>query len=431
VVIVALTAFAMKGDEQRAMEAGCDGYITKPIDTRTLPGRVRDYLAGGRKTKPAETAPEPASGDNFALSGPEVENLRMRFLTEGLIQSRQMLDTLGSGFDAQEARKLMHQWVGAAGLLGYKEISALSREIEQLLAERPVDQSQLREALTSIICIFSAPPEAAERPVPPTIADALKDRRFALVGFSGSEADRMCSALSKVGGLPRLFPAAESTDSENIRACDAIMVHVRPETMVTPWLSPRSPAPVKPLVLVGERETLLGLDYQVQMRAREFLMDAWHPAEALMRTGRALAAGGFDATATAAPRAAAPLPPPRPRPQILIADDDPTVLSLVKATLLNHGMDVRLASDGSEALLLLRAHTPDAAILDVNMPGMDGFELLAGIRKDNMPLRVILLTARQQEGDVLRGFNLGADDYVVKPFSPLELVARLKRLLYR
>jgi DNA-binding response OmpR family regulator len=62
---------------------------------------------------------------------------------------------------------------------------------------------------------------------------------------------------------------------------------------------------------------------------------------------------------------------------------------------------------------------------------MDGYEVLAAIRREGIPVRVLLLTARQQEGDVLRGFSLGADDYVVKPFSPMELVARLKRLLSR
>jgi len=63
------------------------------------------------------------------------------------------------------------------------------------------------------------------------------------------------------------------------------------------------------------------------------------------------------------------------------------------------------------------------------MPGMDGYEVLSAIRAEQIPSQVMLLTARQQENDVLRGFQLGADDYLVKPFNPLELVARIKRLL--
>jgi len=68
-------------------------------------------------------------------------------------------------------------------------------------------------------------------------------------------------------------------------------------------------------------------------------------------------------------------------------------------------------------------------VLDVNMPGMDGFEILSSIRKEQLPVRVVMLTARRRESDVLRGFELGADDYILKPFNPLELGARLKRLM--
>ena len=90
-----------------------------------------------------------------------------------------------------------------------------------------------------------------------------------------------------------------------------------------------------------------------------------------------------------------------------------------------------MAADGPKALEAARRLRPHAAVLDVNMPGMDGYEVLAAIRAENIPARVMLLTARQQESDVIRGFTLGADDYVVKPFSPMELVARIKRLVVR
>jgi len=95
------------------------------------------------------------------------------------------------------------------------------------------------------------------------------------------------------------------------------------------------------------------------------------------------------------------------------------------------GMECFMAADGPSALDTIRRQRPHAVVLDVNMPEMDGYEVLAAIRREGIPIRVLLLTARQQEGDVLRGFALGADDYVVKPFSPMELVARLKRLLSR
>ena len=109
----------------------------------------------------------------------------------------------------------------------------------------------------------------------------------------------------------------------------------------------------------------------------------------------------------------------------------PPPLALVRAAIQNFGMDCHTAADGRGAIDTVRRIRPQAAVLDVNMPGMDGFEVLAAIRAEAIPVRVLLLTARQQENDVIRGFSLGADDYVVKPFSPMELMARLKRLLTR
>lgn len=454
IVVVALTAFAMKGDEQKATDAGCDGYITKPIDTRTLPVRVREYLdarkppigavppataapaisdplppSAGSTATPPPPAHAPIPNEPFGLAGPEVETLRRRFLAEGTQQSRNLLDQLGSGFEPVVAARLMHQWVGAAGLLGYREISSLARELEQLLQERPLDNAQARELLTSMVYAFSQPPEQLPRPVPASILESLGGRRVALVGFTNLDAERMCKALTRARALPRLFLATEPPDSEGVRSCDLVMIQAGAETLSSVWLSVKPPSVSgKPTVMVGDRETLLGLDHSVQERASEFLMDAWHPEEALMRASRALVASKLE---TAKPAAAMRFPPARPRPQVLLADDDSTVLSLVRATLLNYGMDVRAAGNGLEAMEQLRAQAPDVAILDVNMPGMDGFELLSRIRSESMPVRVILLTARQQEGDVVRGFNLGADDYMVKPFSPLELVARIKRLLHR
>jgi len=119
------------------------------------------------------------------------------------------------------------------------------------------------------------------------------------------------------------------------------------------------------------------------------------------------------------------------RTRVVIADDDPTVLALVRSALANFGMECYTAVDGPSALETIRRYRPHAAVLDVNMPGLDGYEVLTAVRGEGIPVRVLLLTARQQESDVIRGFALGADDYVVKPFSPMELVARMKRLLWR
>jgi two-component system OmpR family response regulator len=153
-------------------------------------------------------------------------------------------------------------------------------------------------------------------------------------------------------------------------------------------------------------------------------MDSWQPEEALVRLSLALSQHRLSV-----PQKPLTATSTLERTRVVIADDDPTVLALVRTALANFGMQCYTAVDGLSALDIVRRYRPHAAILDVNMPGMDGYEVLSTLRREEIPVRVLLLTARQQESDVIRGFALGADDYVVKPFSPMELVARMKRLL--
>jgi len=118
---------------------------------------------------------------------------------------------------------------------------------------------------------------------------------------------------------------------------------------------------------------------------------------------------------------------------VLVADDDGDIRELVSFKLQAAGYDVITASDGTQALAQLIAARPDVAVLDVMMPGLSGTDVLRAAREhpDVRHTRVILLTAKAQEGDVAAGFELGADDYVVKPFSPRELLSRVQAVLAR
>jgi DNA-binding response OmpR family regulator len=124
---------------------------------------------------------------------------------------------------------------------------------------------------------------------------------------------------------------------------------------------------------------------------------------------------------------------PRERPVILAADDDADILALVAFRLERSGYTVLQARDGEEALSLARSASPDLAVLDVMMPKLDGFELTRRLRADEATsgIPIILLTAKAQDGDVERGFDVGADDYIRKPFSPQELRARVHAILAR
>jgi two-component system, OmpR family, alkaline phosphatase synthesis response regulator PhoP len=115
---------------------------------------------------------------------------------------------------------------------------------------------------------------------------------------------------------------------------------------------------------------------------------------------------------------------------ILIADDERNIVQLVKIYLGNEGFRVETASDGQEALEKARRFRPDLVILDIMMPRLDGLEVCRRLRKEsNVP--VIMLTARTDDIDKIVGLELGADDYVTKPFNPRELVARVKAVLRR
>jgi DNA-binding response OmpR family regulator/HPt (histidine-containing phosphotransfer) domain-containing protein len=114
---------------------------------------------------------------------------------------------------------------------------------------------------------------------------------------------------------------------------------------------------------------------------------------------------------------------------ILLADDDPEVSTLVDAQAQASGFRTVLAADGVEALAAVELHKPDAMVIDLKISRMNGLEVLAKLAQVQNRPRIIVLSARGREQDVTRAFALGADDYLTKPFSPLELVARLKRLL--
>jgi DNA-binding response OmpR family regulator len=115
---------------------------------------------------------------------------------------------------------------------------------------------------------------------------------------------------------------------------------------------------------------------------------------------------------------------------VLVVDDEPKIVDVVREYLEHAGFAVRTAGDGPAALERARALAPDLIVLDLGLPGLDGLDVTRAIRRDsNLP--VIMLTARDDELDKLLGLELGADDYLTKPFSPRELVARVRAVLRR
>jgi two-component system, cell cycle response regulator DivK len=166
-IVLALTAFAMKSDEQRAYDAGCDGYITKPIDTRTFPNLIRQYIAPGPEI-PGNATPASApkaTGLEFSL-----RNIQYTFVAEGKRQSERFIGALNAEFDYSEARIAAHRWVGAASQIGFPEIAQNARDLEALLQHGGPDSIvPIRELFERSVQLFSEALEASRR-LPPAAA---------------------------------------------------------------------------------------------------------------------------------------------------------------------------------------------------------------------------------------------------------------------
>lgn len=119
--------------------------------------------------------------------------------------------------------------------------------------------------------------------------------------------------------------------------------------------------------------------------------------------------------------------------RVMVVEDDPDIALLIAHKLRSAGHEVAVVGDGAAAIVAIRSSHPDLIILDWMLPGLNGIEIATAVRADDdlQGTPILMLTAKAQDADVERGFAAGADDYLQKPFSPRELVARVERLLAR
>jgi DNA-binding response OmpR family regulator len=119
------------------------------------------------------------------------------------------------------------------------------------------------------------------------------------------------------------------------------------------------------------------------------------------------------------------------RPRVLLVEDEPALVRGLSDMLSDNGLDVQVATDGQTGLDAALTGGADLMLLDVMLPGVNGYEICRAVRRHGLEVPIIMLTAKGQERDVVLGLDLGADDYIVKPFRPAELVARVRALLRR
>ena len=337
-----------------------------------------------------------------------------------------LLASLETEFNAKGARQFFHSWAGIAGTLGCPEITEQARKLEELLAYPVIEtQGTLRAGMQELLTCFSnvAFTKKLDRLWPPEIVACLSGKRLALIGFSQAEAQRIAAALQNTQASTVTFARAMPA-SKILSAFDMLVVKLASTARSNSWANPEQlENNTKPLLLIGPCETLLEAS-AIREQPPDFLTPPWDTEEVILRAYRLLSKSQAPHTLATRRLGAA-------MPVVVLADDDEAVTRLVSAVLQKFRVDCRVARDGTQALQMVKDLRPSALVLDVNMPGMDGFEVLMRMRRDThiRHVPVILLTARRQQDDIMRGFGYGATDYVIKPFNPTELAARVSRLI--
>lgn len=276
---------------------------------------------------------------------------------------------------------------------------------------------------TSLAPLAQMPMPAAQRISHPILAG----KTVGLVGFTEEQraelgrrlAAQYCSFLTLSHEEAEFRKGAAAS-------CDLLIIEARDEWAAEDALYPANLFRVrKPALLVGSREILSRVSSWTHGGVREPVTAPWETEDAIWRAAMMLSRTPATKIRKGHRR--------NQQKRVLIGDADTSVSALLSAFLTQEGMECHIAGDGVSTLSLAKTKEADAVIIDASMPGLDGFELLAAIKRDPsmQHVAVVMLTSRQSESDTLRAFGLGADDYLVKPFSPMEVAARIKRLLAR
>ncbi len=260
------------------------------------------------------------------------------------------------------------------------------------------------------------------------LVETLKGKRFALLGFDPEETQALHSAIDFASA--RMHSIAEDPSHPGLTTLtpfDACVVNLSSEiAKMAGGAVDLLAISRKPTVIVGERDEVLGHAYSLAGATHEFIIRPWTREDFYLRAFMVLRNVSAEVVDQPARAAAA-----RIEPTIIVADDDRTTIMMVQSILRTWKINCRVAHNGKDALALTKELRPDALLLDVGMPDMDGFEVLAALRADpaTRTTPVVMLTAAQSESEIVRGFDLGADDYITKPFRAHEMLARLKRLV--
>jgi CheY-like chemotaxis protein len=294
IIVVALTAYAMTGDEERARKAGCEGYVTKPIDTRTLPATVNQHLGDRNAVKLAFQA-----GDYHDL----LAELRNTFLVEGEEECGRLLRGLPRGLDIDRAKRICHRWTGIAATLGFPEIRKMASAIQDSLKNPPAEYcdgetlaiipageylSRLRSDLLEILQMFGDAVRG-KRPTPAfpeAIVRTLTGKSVALIGFEPAEVARMSYALAQAQALTMAFQ--ELPGPVLLQPIHATILNCQERGPSTRIEMEALVASDMPVLFIGSGESLLREEPGIVERTGDFLLAPWDSTEVVLRVYRLL-----------------------------------------------------------------------------------------------------------------------------------------------
>ena len=318
---------------------------------------------------------------------------------------------------AREIRRVAHQIRGSGGAFGFPMVTQVAGETE----DAPPDA--LPAAAMRLANLLRSRSRSAGRRVLVVDDDPTMAQVFAALVPDGEVNARIATTAAEADALIH----AEHFD---LVLLDLFLPDEDGRRLLTRWRSAPATAALPVFVLSAQ----LGADVKAEcfaLGADAYFEKPIEPDVVAAAVSSRLARGAPDPPSPVPPDAG-PVPlRPIAASQILLAEDDALIASIVTHRLGKAGHTVLHVQDGAAAIAAAEAHRPDLLILDIKMPEMDGIEVLRRIRTaPTMPrIPIIILTALSNEEDIVRGFSLGADDYLVKPFSPAELAVRVDRLL--
>jgi DNA-binding response OmpR family regulator len=363
-----------------------------------------------------------------------LDDTRARFIATFVAQCaalRGLIDevaTLGPAGPIDTLTQVAHRLKGLAGTIGFPTVSTRAAELESLIdgvGNGTVEALRARVKIDAIEEAFATDQASLPASVPAPIR-TLQGGKILVVEDEADQQAMLSAHLAAAGYVPIPVVSGNAV-LETARAERPALILL---DIALPGLDGYSVCRQlkadpglggTPVILMATGATVDDRLAGLSLGADEFLIKPLDLGELLIRITLLLK--------RALPRDNAPRDAARVR-TVVVADDDPDVTRIVDAQFRAAGYRTILAFDGTQTVAAVDAHAPDAIVLDLMMPKLSGFDVLTHIRDSPGPRpRIVVLSARGREADVSRAFELGADDYMTKPFNPQELAARLARLL--